>query len=346
MFDDEINNENDDINVSQADVSSDTHERTTAGNPDDSSSEVKKSDLDGGTIKEFEDVEDSSASEVRSEPSEADTKLEEEARPRRAKHAADLPEYEIASQNMRKKLMIANVALVVVLALAAVAFGLYVFNSQNVSVEQHQAGQSDVSQMQGSDSQSNGSEKTATVPEIAGIIGTSVDDVTSAIGHGAQVTSDTEKDDEDDPIKRVVKYSLANDQGDSTSWNPVVIAYADKDNDITQITYQASTKALGYGTMSFQDAVANERIIEKIMAEAGLKISSDDVSLPDDKSDYTTYTDDGKRISKEELEFSGDADYSGTSVKWSARLLYDYTVSLATDNLADTVRMITVTISK
>ena len=77
------------------------------------------------------------------------------------------------------------------------------------------------------------------------------------------------------------------------------------------------------------------------MKEAGLTINSADVVLPENKADWTTYTEDGKRISREEREFSGEAE----GKKWSATLSYDYTVSLATDNLSDTLRNIRITIS-
>ncbi|MDO4841375.1 MAG: hypothetical protein Q3982_01705 [Phoenicibacter congonensis] len=282
------------------------------------------------------------------EPAADDAEAEAPAKAapaRHAKHASEVPEYEIVAEKTRKKLGIAIVTLLVLIVIIVACLVFFFLTSSNVSVEQQHSDSTEVSQIS-ENSSSSTSEKTATVPSLAALIGTKVDDAATSLGHGATVSSDTKKDDEDDPVKRVVKYSLANDAGSSSSGTPTVTVNADSDDEITSVTYQTSTKSLGYGTISFQDAVQNEKIIQAIMKEAGLTISDSDVVLPADKADYTTYSDDGKRITKEEKEFSGTADYSGKTLSWSTRLQYDYTVALATDNLADTLRNATITISK
>lgn len=261
--------------------------------------------------------------------------------PKRAKHVKDVPEYVEHAKKMRKNLVIAIVSLIVIICVIVGLMVFYVLQSQSVSVQQQQS--SDVSQMENdpSETATTKDEKTSTVPALAGLIGVNVDSLATAAGHGAQITSDEAKNDENDPVKRVIKLTLTNDVGSDSSGNPTIVANLNSDGNATSVTYSSSTKTLGYGTMSFADAIQNEKIIEKVMKEAGLTINSADVVLPEDKASWTTYTDDGKRISREEKEFSGEVD----GKKWSAKLAYDYTVSLATDNLSDTLRNITITIS-
>ena len=270
-----------------------------------------------------------------------DEKIEQtkEQEPKRAKHAVDVPEYVEHSKKMRRNLVIAIVVLIVIICAIGGLLAFYLYTSQNATVQQHQ---SDVSQIESNDDEkSTSTDKTATAPSLASLIGTKADDVVNNIGHGAQVSSDERREDENDPVKRVIRLTLTNDVGTGSTGNPTVVANANEEGNITSVTYSASTKALGYGTMSFTDAIQNEKIIEKVMKEAGLTINSSDVVLPENKAEWTKYTDDGKRISREERTFSGEAD----GKKWSATLSYDYTVSLATDNLSDTLRNISITIS-
>lgn len=268
-------------------------------------------------------------------------KIEEPKTPKRAKHAVDVPEYIENSKKMRRNLVIAIVVLIVILCLIGAMVAVYLLTSQNVSVQQQQ--ETDVSQMENSeaDTSTSASEKSATVPDLALLIGAKADDTVALIGHGAQVSADEAKEEENTPVKRTLRLTLTNDVSSDSSGNPTVVVSANSEGNIISVTYTASTKALGYGTMSFSDAIQNERIIEKVMKEAGLQVGSENVVLPENKAEWTTYTDDGKRISREEKEFSGEVE----GKKWSARLAYDYTVSLATDNLSDTLRNISITIS-
>ena len=258
--------------------------------------------------------------------------------PKRAKHAVDVPEYVENAKKMRRNLTIAIVVLLVIVCVIGGLMAFYLYTSQNSSIQQQQ---NDVVQMEEGTSDTTATEKSSTVPSLATLIGVKADEVANAIGHGAQVASDEKKDEESDPVKRIMRLTLTNDIGSDSSGNPTVVVNANSDNNVTSVTYSASTKALGYGTMSFTDAIQNEKIIEKVMKEAGLTINSGDVVLPENKAEWTKYTDDGKRISREERTFSGEAD----GKKWSATLSYDYTVSLATDNLSDTLRNISITIS-
>ena len=89
----------------------------------------------------------------------------------------------------------------------------------------------------------------------------------------------------------------------------------------------------------------NESIIEKTLQEAGISVPAGTVSLPADKTEYSTYASDGTTLVKEYCPFSGDIDINGVSHTCSAVLSYDYSVANASGNLADTIRIIYVYIN-
>ena len=114
---------------------------------------------------------------------------------------------------------------------------------------------------------------------------------------------------------------------------------------VVQAGYSASTGALGYGTLSFSDAVKNENIVEKTLQEAGIDVPEGSVQLPEDKTEYSTYASDGTTLVKESCAFSGTVDIGGAPHEWSAVLSYDYSAANASGNLADTIRIIYVYIN-
>ena len=127
---------------------------------------------------------------------------------------------------------------------------------------------------------------------------------------------------------------------DSRTGPPTVYLGLDADGKIIQAGYSTSTSSLGYGSVSFKDAVLKERIIEKTLAEAGLSIPDDAVVLPENAEEYTSYDTDGTTTTKEYCSFNGEVDIDGAPHAWSAVLSYDYSMANASDNLADTVRTI------
>ena len=145
---------------------------------------------------------------------------------------------------------------------------------------------------------------------------------------------------EGNPIKTEARVALTAEPADSRTGTPTVYLGLDEAGKIIQAGYSASTTALGYGSLSFADAVRNEDIIQKTLAEAGVAVPEGAVELPEDSTAYTTVDSDGKTVTKEYCSFSGEADVEGASHTWSAVLSYDYSMANASGNLADTVRTI------
>ena len=107
----------------------------------------------------------------------------------------------------------------------------------------------------------------------------------------------------------------------------------------------ASAAALGFGQLSFADAVNNEHVVEKTFAKVGAAIEEGSVVLPESKDEYSTYGSDGTTVVRERCSFEGEVDANGVPCTWSSVLSYDYTTQVVTGNLNDTVRIIYVYLS-
>lgn len=259
------------------------------------------------------------------------------------KHISDdIPLYEKNAHAMRKNLKIAILILIILIVALCGSFYFLTVNSNNVATQQSHTENADVNQIENGEASDSSNKKSVSVPELNSYIGKNIDEVTSNIGHGAQISSDTPVEG-DNPIKRVVKLTLSSDSGDSKSGTPTVVLNVGEDANILSLEYSAATKSLGFGAVSFRDALNNEHIIENVLRESGVNVVDGAASLGDDVaiSDYTTYASDGIKTTKEERSFEGEAD----GAKWSARLTYDYTIGNATDNLSDTVRTIWIGLS-
>ncbi len=255
----------------------------------------------------------------------------------------DLPEYMRKSRRMRKILTV----VIVLLVLLALAAGAGIFQivkiGQEASVQQTQNVEHEASSITGAeanDASSAVTVKKTNVPDLASLIGLTQDEAIEKLGSGAQVTASIELNEAGNPITKEVRVALTEEPSDSRTGTPTVYLGLNDAGKIIQAGYSTSTTSLGYGSLSFADAVRNEHIIEKTLAEAGITVAEGTVSLPEDKMAYSTYGTDGTTLTKEYCSFAGDAEVNGSTEQWSAVLSYDYAVANATGNLADTVRTI------
>ena len=187
--------------------------------------------------------------------------------------------------------------------------------------------------------------KVTTVPDLVSLLGHTQQEAIDILQHGATAAEPRAVNEEGNPIKTEVRVALTDEPADTRTGTPTLYLGLDEDGAVVQAGYSAGTASLGYGTLSFSDAVKNESIIEKTLQEAGISVPAGTVSLPADKTEYSTYASDGTTLVKEYCPFSGDIDINGVSHTWSAVLSYDYSVANASGNLADTIRIIYVYIN-
>ncbi|BAK44330.1 hypothetical protein [Eggerthella sp. YY7918] len=261
----------------------------------------------------------------------------------------DIPPYQRKSRRMRKILIAIIVLLVVLLgALAYYTYSLFE-TSQTLAAQQSQERQGgnaagELSSEEMTDA-STATEKRTEVPDLVSLLGKTQDEAIALLKRGATVTSTREVKEEGNPIKNNVTVALTDEPADTRSGTPTVYLGLGEDGKIVQAGYSAATAALGYGSLSFVDAIKNDHIIEKTLKEAGIDVAEGTVEVPEDKTAYTTYASDGKTVVKENTSFEGSVDINGAAHTWSAMLLYDYTTANTTGNLADTVRYVYVYIN-
>ena len=271
----------------------------------------------------------------------------------RGRHAApdsgDSPRMQ-KSRRMRKTLIV----LIILLLIGLGALGYFGFRtiteSQQQAIQQTQeqaASSKDAIDSQVADDATAATTKHADVPDLSLILGKTQDEAIKALQRGATVTATREATEEDSVIKTNVTVSLTSEPSDSrTGGTPTVYLGLNEAGTVVQAGYSASASALGFGTLSFADAVTNERVIEKTLQKIGVDVPDNVVVLPDNKDEYSTYASDGTTVVKERCSFEGDANVNGTPCLWSAVLSYDYTTQVLTGNLTDTVRVIYVYVTQ
>ena len=271
----------------------------------------------------------------------------------RGRHAAPDAETSPRAQEARKrrKLLIALVIIVLV-----VIVGVGVFTAKTFTSSQEEAAHQAQEQLEApkeqdmgdklADDAGNASVKLTEVPNLSSIMGMTSDEAIKAIGHGAYVKSNVDVDEKDNPIKKNLNVELLDEPNDTKTGWPTVYLSLDKDGKVIQVGYSASAAALGFGSLSFTDAVSNEHVVEKTLAKIGVNVKEGSAVLPTEKAAYTTYDKDGTTVTRERCSFEGDVDMNGTPCTWSSVLSYDYTTQVLTGDLADTVRVIYVYVTK
>ncbi|MCH4220394.1 MAG: histone-lysine N-methyltransferase [Eggerthellaceae bacterium] len=251
-------------------------------------------------------------------------------------------EHEKHARRMRRALIIVVVFLIVLL-LALAYFGFQLLQtSHSVATQQSQANNTEVSTTDSSnetkDASSTATKKTS-VPPLTSVMGASQADALKTIGHGATVSTTVDVNEEGNPIKKRLTCALTDEPADAKMGTPSVYLGLNEAGQVIMAGYSASTSSLGYGSLSFADAVSSQHIVEKTLNDAGLSVPEGSVKLPD-KASYSTYAGDGTTLVKENCSFTGSSVAGGATYSWTATLMYDYTAANANSNLADTVRQI------
>lgn len=265
------------------------------------------------------------------------------------KQKPPIPPHQRKSRRMRR-ILIAVVVLLVLLIGALAYFTYRLFDeSQTMAAQQTQQQQSaqEVGALQQDETKdaATATTKKTEVPTLTSVLGMKQDEALEALQHGATVTSSKDIKEEGNPVKKNVTVALTDEPADTRSGTPTVYLGLDKDGKAIQAGYSAATASLGYGSLSFVDAVQNEHIVEKTLQEAGIDVPEGTAELPEDKTVYSTYDSDGTTLVKEECSFSGKVDIDGAEHEWSSVLLYNYTTANMSGNLADTIRIIYVYIN-
>ena len=179
---------------------------------------------------------------------------------------------------------------------------------------------------------------------LVALVGLSRQEALAYIGRGAVVEAETNID--DGGLKKDLSLSLTDEKGNDLSGTPSASIKLDASGNVGAATYSAPLDALGFGSISFVDAVNKYKVVDKVLSSVGISnYDSSALVLPDHKS-YSTYESDTKTLKTETYTFSGTSEQAEGSFSWTATLHYDYAEANKTSNLANTVRKISVSIRK
>lgn len=259
-------------------------------------------------------------------------------------------QYSKKARRVRTALIVVVVLLIALLIAAIAGVVMLMQEVQNVAVQQTVEQQQDLDSSSMDDDKTTDtntdSTKITEVPGLTSLLGKTQDEAVVELAHGATVTSTREVNEEGNDIKTSVTVALTDEPADSKSGTPTVYLGLNTEGKVIEAGYSVATASLGYGNLSFVDAVDNEHIIEKTLQEAGIGVAEGSVSLPTDKTEYSSYASDGKTLTKESYTFSGTANVNGADHEWSSVLMYDYTTANTMSNLAETIRMIYVYVNE
>lgn len=263
----------------------------------------------------------------------------------------NIPAHQKKSRRMRVVLLVVSVILV--LLMAALAYFAFMLVNEARDVATKTAAQSSqVADGEGTLSESRSAVSHVSAPMLVGLLGMTQDEAVAQLGNGATVASSKEITEEtgegDDKKTEVVGASvtiaLTDESTDAGGNTPSVYLTLDKDGKITEAGYSTSVKALGYGDVSFASLVSDDHVVENTLEDAGVYVDEGSVTMPENESDYRTKTEDGV-ITLEQYTFSGEgAATDGVAHAWSLRLSYDYSAANVSNNLADTIKTIYVSI--
>ena len=252
-----------------------------------------------------------------------------------------IPAYQHKSRRLRRTLIVIIIVLAALLVAAVVAGGMLLHTASQTAMQMAASTQQESDGLQeGVDDASMEAEKLIEAPDLSVLIGMTQDQAIEAVGRGATVTATQAVNEEGNPIRSTATIALTDEPADTRSGTPTVYLGFDEGGAIIQAGYSAPTSSLGYGSLSFADAVSNEHVVEQTLREAGVPVEDGTVTLPEDKSVYSTYDSDGTTLVRENCTFEGEVAIGDAPRSWSATLSYDYTTANATDNLADTIRII------
>lgn len=265
------------------------------------------------------------------------------------KHGNKKPKPELTAQQRKSRRMRRVLILVVILLFlligALVFLGWTLFKEASSGATQYtmqQVEQKDAESIKSEDTKDVSAETTkkTAVPNLSEVIGMTQEAAMGAIGSGATITGAITVNEEGNPIKQSLTIALTDEPSDAKLGTPTVYLGLSAEGLVIMSGYSVATSSLGYGSVSFVDAVTEKGIIESTLAEAGVTVAEGSVALPEDKALYSTYDTDGKTLIQEKYSFSGATDIAGKQCSWSAVLVYDYKLANASGNLADTIRQV------
>lgn len=188
-------------------------------------------------------------------------------------------------------------------------------------------------------------DKTLYIPKFVLLLGKSVDQALTEIGHGSVLASTEPTNDESIGAVNKNNINLSNESSSQKTGTTNVVAWSNSAGQIVKISFSCDISLLGYGKFGFVDIINNQHLVENAFIESGLYLEPGTVMTPTNKSSYTTYASDGTTAVSQVCDFSGIAYQDKNSYKWNANVNYNYNVANTKGDLSETIRILTISVS-
>ena len=245
--------------------------------------------------------------------------------------------------------LIAAVVLVIILAIALAIVSMLALN-EAAQAETQQTQTGGASAQLAADlavsSSSSTTKKTATVPALATLIGSDSEQAIDKLGHGAQIAKTAGYSNDATGAVQRVTVVLTSEPSSSEYGAATVYLDLNSKGAVVSASYRVAMSSLGYGSISFKQAVGKYRVIQNALEDAGISIpNSTTFSLPSNRKEYSAYQSDGKTLTKQQRTFTGQGSAAGMTYHWSGTIVYDYSKANASGDLANTKRTLKVSVS-
>ena len=181
------------------------------------------------------------------------------------------------------------------------------------------------------------------VVQLTELIGCDLDQALELIGHGAEIDGES---------KLVagglteVMVLLGEESATLDTGAALAYLYLDRSGRIVQASYRININDLSCASLPFDQIVNDADLIGRLLVGAGLSAYEPNPITAPAREKYALYDSSGKTTTEERYQFMGTgSDAAGTPFEWSVFLDYDYTQAIESNNLADTVRTVHVSIN-
>lgn len=181
------------------------------------------------------------------------------------------------------------------------------------------------------------------VVDLTELIGCDTAQALELIGHGAEI------DGEPRLVAgglREVTVLLGEESATIDTGMTYAQLYLNRNGSVVQASYSININDLSCAMLPFDQIVNDADLIGRLLVGAGLSSYEPNPIKAPDREAYALYDSSGKTTTEERYQFEGTGvDAAGAAFEWSVYLDYDYAQAIETNNLANTVRTVRVSIN-
>lgn len=181
------------------------------------------------------------------------------------------------------------------------------------------------------------------VVDLTALIGCNLDQAMEQIDHGAEIDGESRlvAGGLTEVTVLLGEESASIDKGAALAY-----LYLDKNKRVIQASYRININDLSCASLPFDQIVDDANLIGRLLEGAGLAAYEPNPVKAPARDKYALYDSSGKTTVEERYQFMGTGtDAAGTVLEWSVYLDYDYSQAIESNNLADTVRTVHVSIN-